>query len=110
MIPKRTLQTIVSVCGACVVGYFLYHTIQGEHGWLAQLRLQSQVTEAQERLDTLQQERKDLDHRVQMMRSEHMDPDLLDEQSRKMLNYSKPNEVIILTPEGKLPPPMVDRK
>lgn len=102
MIAKRTWQMIVCIVGACIVGYFFYHTVQGDHGWLAMLRLQSQVNTAQENLSQLQKEHQDLDHRVQLMRPDHLDPDLLDEQSRQMLNYSKPGEIIILTtPDGK---------
>ena len=104
MITKRTWQTITSVAGACIVGYFLYHTVQGDHGWMAMLRLQNQVAVAKDNLTKLQKEHQELDHRVQLMRPDHLDPDLLDEQSRKMLDYSKPNEVIILTqPETKKP-------
>lgn len=102
MIAKRRWQSIVSIVGACIVAYFLYHTVQGDHGWLAMLRLQGQVNAAQDNLSQLQKERQELDHRVQLMRPDHLDPDLLDEQSRKMLNYSKPGEIVILTtPDGK---------
>lgn len=101
MIPKRTLQTAASVIGACIVGYFLIHTIQGDRGWLAMLRLQNQVNTAQENLSQLQKEHQQLNHRVQLMRPGSMDPDLLDEKSREMLDYSKPNEIIVLTPPDK---------
>mgnify|MGYP001553780133 FL=1 len=47
MIAKRTWQTILSVLAACIVVYFLYHTVQGDHGWLAMLRLKNQVKAAQ---------------------------------------------------------------
>ncbi len=103
MIPKRTWQTVASVIGACIVSYFLYHTIQGDRGWLAMLRLQSDVNKSQETLSRLQQEHKELDHRVKLMRPGSMDPDLLDEKSREMLDYSKPNEIIVLTPPDKKP-------
>ncbi len=102
MLTKRRWQTVVSIAGACIVGYFLYHTIQGDHGWLAMLRLQGQVETAQDNLTELQKERQELDHRVQLMRPDHLDPDLLDEQARQLLDYSKPDEVIILTsPDAK---------
>src|SRR5271163_4354150 len=98
MLPRRTLQTIASVLGACIVGYFLYHTIQGDRGWLAMLRLQQQVNTAQDSLSQVQKERQALEHRVQLMRPNTLDPDLLDEKSRELLNYSKPGEIVILTP------------
>ena len=99
MIAKRTWQMAASVVGACIVGYFLYHTVEGERGWVAQMRLQNQVETAQDTLARLQKENDALDHRVHLMRPETLDPDLLDEESRKTLNYSKPNEIIILSPD-----------
>jgi cell division protein FtsB len=98
LIAKRTWQMIASVAGACIVGYFLYHTIEGERGWVAQMHLQNEVDAAQDKLSQLQKEHEALDHRVHLMRPETLDPDLLDEESRKTLNYSKPNEIIILSP------------
>jgi cell division protein FtsB len=96
-VNKHTWRTIASALGACVVGYFLYHTVQGDRGWLAMLRLQQQVNGAQSELSQLQKEDQNLDHRVQLMRPASLDPDLLDEKSRELLNYSKPDEIVILT-------------
>ncbi len=85
------------------MAYFLYHTIQGDHGWMAMLRLKGEVENAQSTLGELQKEHEELEHRVQMLRADHIDPDMLDEQSRAMLNYSKPNEIIVLTPHDDKP-------
>jgi cell division protein FtsB len=80
-----------------VVGYFLYHTVQGDRGWFAMLRLQQQVNAEQAELSQLQKQHQELEHRVQLMRPDSLDPDLLDEKSRELLNYSKPDEIVILT-------------
>ncbi len=101
MIAKRTFQTIASVLGACIVGYFVYHTVEGDRGWLALLRLEDQVNVAQQNLSQLQQDHKELAHRVQLIRPGSMDPDLLDEKSREMLDYSKPNEIVVIAPTDK---------
>lgn len=84
-----------------MVGYFVYHTIQGDRGWLSMLRLQHEVGAAQGTLAGLEKERKELSHRVQLLRPDSLDPDLLEEKSKELLNYSKPNEIIILTPTPK---------
>ncbi|MCL2470002.1 MAG: septum formation initiator family protein [Alphaproteobacteria bacterium] len=96
---KRIQQTLLSALGALLVGYFLYHTIQGDRGWFAMLRMEHEVKSAQTTLAVLKKDRETLQHRTDLLRSESMDPDLLDEKSRELLNYSKPNEIIILTPE-----------
>ena len=101
MLSKRARHTILSVLGACIVVYFIYHTIQGDRGWVSMLRLQHEVEQAEQTLTKLQDEHQRLDHHERMMRSNSIDPDLLEEQARKNLNYSKPNEIIILTPSTK---------
>ncbi len=82
-----------------LVGYFLYHTIDGERGLFAMLRMQNEVKMAEKTLVRLQGERKELDHRTKLLKNDSLDPDLLDEKSRELLNYSKPNEIVILTPK-----------
>src|SRR5262245_365533 len=101
MLNKRTWQTLITVLGVCIVGYFLYRTVQGDHGWLAMLRLQQEVNTAQGNLSQLQKDRHEMEHKVQIMRPGSLDPDLLDEKSRELLDYSKPNEIVILTPPEK---------
>ena len=101
MLAKRTWQLLASVAGACVVGYFLYHTVEGERGWVAEMHLQNEVNDAQQTLTRMQKEHEALDHRVHLMRPESLDPDLLDEESRKTLNYSKPDEIVIIAPQTK---------
>lgn len=98
MTPQRTWQMIASIAGACIVGYFLYHTIEGERGWVAQVKLQNETFLKREKLSRLRQERQALERKVKMMRPEKVDPDLLEEEARRSLNYSKPNEIVILTP------------
>jgi len=101
--PKKKIisQIFWSVIGALVVGYFLYHTFQGDRGLLAMLRVQNEVKIADTTLKKLKHDREILEHKTKMLRNGSMDPDLLDEKSRELLNYSKPNEIIILTPDEK---------
>lgn len=88
-----------SVIGACIVGYFVYHAVQGDRGMIAMLQLQNQVREAQQFLSQVRKDRVELERRVQLMQPDGVDPDMLDEQSRAKLNYAKPNEIIILEAE-----------
>jgi cell division protein FtsB len=101
MIQKRNLRVAGSALCACLVIYFIYHTVQGDRGVLSMMRLQQEVAVAKDTLGQLQDEHKALSHREEMMRPGSIDPDLLDEEARKTLNYSKPNEIIILTPPKK---------
>jgi cell division protein FtsB len=94
---KRLVQILMSAFGACIVGYFVYQTIFGNQGWFAMLRAQQDVAQANGRLEVLQKDRQELQHKTQLLRAGSMDPDLLEEKSRELLNYSKPNEIVILT-------------
>ena len=94
----RLQQLFWSLLGVLIVGYFLYHTVQGERGWFAMVRLQNEVQTAQSTLGNLSEERLELERRTQLLRSDNMDPDLLDEKSRELLNYSNPDEIVVLTP------------
>ncbi len=67
------------------------------------VRMQHEVGRAETTLSRLRKEREELQHRTQLLKNESLDPDLLEEKSRELLNYSKPNEIIILTPVEKDP-------
>jgi len=93
----RSLQAAIGpVLGFCVVGYFAYHSFEGERGIYAYVRLAEQVEIAREHLDDVRNERLALEKRVALLRSESLDRDMLDEQTRALLNFARPDELIIL--------------
>lgn len=104
---KRALRpAIVPAIGACLVGYFAYHAVQGDLGILASTRLKAELSQAEATLDALQAERQLLEHRVGLLSPAAIDPDLLEERVRVMLNYAHPDEVIYFYPgDGTLPRP-----
>ncbi len=94
---KRRLKDVVGpVLGICVVGYFVYHSIEGERGILSLLRLSEEVQQARLNYDDLKREREALERRAGLLRSDHLDPDLLEERARAILNYVRPDEIVIL--------------
>ncbi len=95
---KRLRGLVGSVLMACLVGYFLYHAVQGERGIVSMLQLQNKVKEAQEHLSQVRDNREQLERNVKLLRTDTPDKDMLEEQSRKQLNYARPNEVIVITP------------
>jgi cell division protein FtsB len=46
-------------------------------------------------LDRVEGERQALDRRVNLLRSDHLDRDMLDERARSTLNLVGPNELVI---------------
>lgn len=93
---RRMRDAIAPVIGISVIGYFVYHSIEGERGLSAFVRLTERLSEARSELADLERERAAFDRRVSLMRPEHLDPDLLDERVRLILNYGRPDEIVIL--------------
>ena len=95
-IKRRAGDVVAPVLGFCVVGYFAYHSIEGDRGLVAWLRLNEQIRTASEELSGLQAERHALERRVSLLRPESLDRDLLEEQARIVLNFARPDEAVIL--------------
>ncbi len=70
--------------------------MQGDRGLCAWWRVKQEIHQAEETLSTLQMEHDRLDHRVQALRPDHLDPDMLEERARVMLNMGRDDEVIVL--------------
>ncbi len=94
-LKRRARDVIGPVLGFCVVGYFVYHSIEGDRGLTAYLRLTERLSEARAQLEEVQSERQALERRVKLLRADNLDPDMLDERARRVLNYSRPDEIII---------------
>lgn len=76
--------------------YFSYHLLTGEYGFFSLVQLHSEVTQAQEQLDSLRAERFRIEHRADHMRDNSLDLDLLEEQVRKELGYVNPDEELYI--------------
>ena len=59
------------------------------------------VERAEGVLAAVREQRERLEHRVQLMEPDSLDPDLLEERARLMLNYGYPNDIVILEKERK---------
>lgn len=88
-----------TVFGALVLAYFSYHMIQGNHGVIALLALRDNVAAAEVVAAETSVERQQLLHKVTLLRPDNLDPDMLEERARVMLNYVRPDEVVIVVPD-----------
>lgn len=84
--------------GAATVVYFIFHMVQGERGLIAWWHLRQDISKAESVLQTVEAEKADLQHRVSLLQPSHLDPDLLDERARVMLDQLRTDERII--PQG----------
>ena len=94
--PRKTGRLIVPAMTALVLSYFGYHVYHGEFGIDSKDRLRERAAVLQAELETLRAERVALESRVSMMHDGTMDRDLLDEQARRSLNVSAPDELTIM--------------
>ncbi|GBE43220.1 MAG TPA: septum formation initiator family protein [Rhizobiales bacterium] len=93
-------MSIRSACVALIcfgfLGYFAYNLFVGDHGLEARARLQTQVKSLEGELNGLQAVRERLDRDVALMRADKLDPDMLDERARMILNFSHPKDIVIM--------------
>jgi cell division protein FtsB len=98
---RRSRVLVGPVVGLALIGYFAYHLVEGDRGLRAWLRVTQQLRAAKDDLAVVAAERAVLDHRVAHLRSDHLDPDLLDMQVRKTLDVAAPEEIVIMQPPDK---------
>jgi len=91
---------IVPIVGALFVCYFLVHAFHGDRGVLAWMHLQKQVSVAEQTLSETRTVRAGHDRRISLLRSEHLDADMLDERARIMAGLVRPDEFIVLDTEA----------
>ena len=96
----RTALTTVALylIAALLVGYFGMHAYSGNHGLKAKQDLMVQLDELSEELRKVKAERSDWQRRVLLLRSDSLDPDMLDERARAMLDYVHPRDLVLLGP------------
>ncbi len=102
-IRSRSRHVVGPVLGICAAAYFAYHAVQGDRGLIAWWNLKHRVVNARDALTDITAHRKILEHRVSLLHPQSLDPDLLDERARLMLNYGHAEDVIIFPKPTKVP-------
>ena len=92
---------VVHVFSALVAGYFVWHAIHGQRGLKTRDENAEKVAEMQSTLDGLRAERARWKRRIDLVRGEAIDRDILEEQARIELGRMQKNEVVILDPPPK---------
>ena len=78
-----------------MLGYFAYHTVQGDRGLLAYWRISQEVNRAESTLSGIQGQRETLQRRVSLLRAKALDLDMLDQQARMLFNLLDRNDLLI---------------
>jgi cell division protein FtsB len=99
---RSTLQIIRSALAPAlavlVIGNFAGYAVAGPNGLLALGNYRQQLVTRQAELRLVEAQRAELLHRVALLDSRHVDPDMADELVRRDMGLARPDEVIIQTP------------
>ena len=92
MVTRRRLRSFLTALGlyvavALLIGYFGVNAYTGNHGLKAKHDLDQQYVALSEELAQLKRERADWQRRVALLKSESIEPDMLDERARDVLGY-----------------------
>jgi len=85
------------VVAALCIGYFGINAYEGNHGLKAREALQRQIADLTKELDGAKAERRRWERRITLLKTDSIDPDMLDERARVLLDYADPREVTVLT-------------
>lgn len=101
MVSHRRRRAILTALGlyifaALFIGYFAVNAFTGNHGLRAQADLDQQIASMQQQLARLKTERQHWEHKVALLRSDRIDPDMLDERARALLGYTDPRDLTYL--------------
>jgi cell division protein FtsB len=91
MVTRKRLRSILTALGlyvmaALLIGYFGVNAFSGNHGLKAKQDLDQQIATFSTDLDQLKREHTQWERRVTLLRSDRLDPDMLDERARALLD------------------------
>ncbi len=103
MVSRRRLKSILTaIClyalAALMIGYFGVNAFTGDRGLKAKQAIDLQTDELSTEIARLKAERAQWQRRVALLRSDRLDPDMLDERARILLDYTDPRDVIVPLP------------
>ena len=95
MVSRTRLKSLLTglalyAMAAAMIGYFGVNAYTGKYGLNARQELDQEIIALTTELERLKQERAEGEKRVSLLRSDRVDPDMLDERVRYQLDYAHP--------------------
>ncbi|WP_315719920.1 MULTISPECIES: septum formation initiator family protein [unclassified Bradyrhizobium] len=99
MVSRARLKSFLTglalyTMAAAIIGYFGINAYTGRYGLNARQELDQEIVALTSELVRLKQERAEGEKRVSLLRSDRVDPDMLDERARFVLGYANPRDLI----------------
>ena len=94
---RRTVLALTAlyVVATALIAYFGSQAYSGSRGLKAQQDLAQQLAVLSSEISELKAQRSDWERRVALLRPESLDPDMLDERARAMLDYVHPRDLVL---------------
>jgi cell division protein FtsB len=101
MVTRKRLRTILNalalyVLAALLIGYFGVNAYSGNRGLKAKEDIDRQMASLNADLTRLKLEHAQWGRRVALLKSDAIDPDMLDERVRSLLDYADPNDMTMM--------------
>jgi cell division protein FtsB len=101
MVTRKRLRSFLSALGlyvmaALLIGYFGVNAYSGDRGLKAKEDIDRQIAQLSGELDHLKHDRTQWERRVALLRSDKLDPDMLDEQARALLGDTGPHDLTLM--------------
>src|SRR3982074_3237181 len=99
MVSRARLKSLLTglalyTMAAAMVGYFGVNAYTGKYGLNARQELDQDMAPLTSELARLKRERADGEHRVSLLRSDRVGPDLVDERARFQVDYANPRDLV----------------
>ena len=99
MVTRSRLKSVLTglalyTVAAALIGYFGVNAYTGKYGLNARQELDQEIIALTSELARLKRERAEGEQRVSLLRSDRVDPDMLDERARFQLDYANPHDLV----------------
>jgi len=100
MVSRSRLKVIMTgialyAIAAALIAYFGVNAYTGRYGLTARQELDQEIVLLTTELARLKAERAAAEQRVSLLRSDRVDPDMLDERARFQLDYAHPRDLVV---------------
>jgi cell division protein FtsB len=101
MVIRPRIRAFFSALGlytlaALFIGYFGVNAYTGKNGINARQEIDQQTGELKRELERVKAEHEEWQRRVTLLKSDSIDPDMLDERARQLLNYVDHHDVTVM--------------
>jgi cell division protein FtsB len=101
MVTRNRLRSLLHTLAlytiaALLIGYFGVNAYTGEHGLIAKQDLDQEIGQLNGELAVVRAERMVWERRVSLLKPDNLDPDLLDERARALLDVAGPRDLVLM--------------